>query len=91
MNRKFNKEQIISDITDILKNKLKVDENAIFPESSFHIEMEMDSLEIAEIFFYTEDHFTITFLSTDEEKINNFQQLVDMTEKYLIKHDSYIY
>lgn len=87
---KFTKQQVTDQVKEILKKKSNVDDESLFPESVFHIDMELDSLEIAEVFFYVEDHFAVTFKSYDEEKVNNLQQLIDLVITYLAKENEMV-
>ncbi len=70
-------------VTEIVVNKLGVEDSQVTPEASFTKDLGADSLDTVELIMEFEKEFDITIEDSDAEKIQTVGDVVDYLNKQL--------
>ena len=68
-------------VTDIIVDKLGVEESQVTPEASFTADLNADSLDTVELIMEFEKEFGISIPDDDTSKIKCVQDVIDYIEK----------
>ena len=68
-------------VTNIIVDKLSVDESRVVPEASFLDDLGADSLDTVELIMEFEEEFDLEIPDEDAEKITTVQAAVDYIEQ----------
>ena len=68
-------------VTDIIVDKLGVEESQVTPEASFTADLNADSLDTVELIMEFEKEFGISIPDEDTSKINTVQDVIAYIEK----------
>lgn len=71
---------VAAKVTEIIKDKLGVDESSITPEASFTTDLGADSLDIVELVMQFEQAFKIQIPDEDAEKIGTVGDAISYLE-----------
>jgi acyl carrier protein len=70
-------------VTEIIVNKLGVEESQITPEASFTKDLGADSLDSVELIMEFENEFDVSFEESDQEKIQTVGDVLTLLEAKL--------
>ncbi len=70
-------------ITEIIVNKLGVEESQVTPEASFTKDLGADSLDSVEMVMDFEAEFDVDFEESDQERIKTVQNVIDLLNEKL--------
>lgn len=70
-------------VTEIIVNKLGVEESQITPEASFTKDLGADSLDSVELIMEFENEFDVSFEESDQEKIQTVGDVLALLEAKL--------
>ncbi len=70
-------------ITEIIVNKLGVEESQVTPEASFTKDLGADSLDSVEMVMDFEAEFDVDFEEADQERIKTVQDVIDLLNEKL--------
>jgi acyl carrier protein len=70
-------------VTEIIVNKLGVEESQITPEASFTKDLGADSLDSVELIMEFENEFDVSFDESDQEKIQTVGDVLTLLEAKL--------
>ncbi|MEI6090872.1 MAG: acyl carrier protein [bacterium] len=70
-------------VTEIIVNKLGVEESQITPEASFTKDLGADSLDSVELIMEFENKFDVSFEESDQEKIQTVGDVLTLLEAKL--------
>lgn len=70
-------------ITEIIVNKLGVEESQVTPEASFVKDLGADSLDSVEMVLDFENEFDVSFEEEDQERIKTVQNVIDLLNEKL--------
>jgi len=70
-------------ITEIIVNKLGVEESQITPEASFTKDLGADSLDSVELVMEFETAFDVSFEDSDQERIQTVGDVIKLLEEKL--------
>jgi acyl carrier protein len=70
-------------VTEIIVNKLGVEESQITPEASFTKDLGADSLDSVELIMEFENEFDVSFDESDQEKIQTVGDVLTLLESKL--------
>ena len=68
-------------VTDIIVDKLGVEESQVTPEASFTADLNADSLDTVELIMEFEKEFGISIPDEDTQKINCVNDVIEYIEK----------
>ena len=68
-------------VTDIIVDKLGVEESQVTPEASFTADLNADSLDTVELIMEFEKEFGISIPDEDTQKINCVKDVIEYIEK----------
>ena len=72
-------DEILSKVTEIIVDKLNVDEKSVTLESSFTNDLGADSLDIVELIMGIEEEFDIEIPDEDAEKLTSVGEAMNYT------------
>lgn len=70
-------------VTEIIVNKLGVEESQVTPEASFTKDLGADSLDSVELIMEFENEFDVSFEESDQEKIQTVGDVLTLLEAKL--------
>lgn len=76
-------ENLQAKVTEIIVNKLGVEESQVTPEASFTKDLGADSLDSVEIVMDFEGEFDVEFEEADQEKIETVGDVIKLLEEKL--------
>jgi acyl carrier protein len=68
-------------VTDIIVDKLGVEESQVTPEASFTADLNTDSLDTVELIMEFEKEFGVSIPDEDTQKINCVKDVIEYIEK----------
>jgi acyl carrier protein len=68
-------------VTDIIVDKLGVEESQVTPEASFTADLNADSLDTVELIMEFEKEFGVSIPDEDTQKINCVKDVIEYIEK----------
>lgn len=68
-------------IKSILAEKLGMEENTLSPETSFHDDLGIDSLDLVEVIWEVEKKFKITIPDEELERMRSIADLTDYVDQ----------
>ena len=74
---------VLGKITEIIVNKLGVEESQVTPEASFTKDLGADSLDSVEMVMDFESEFDVDFEESDQERIKTVQDVIDLLNEKL--------
>ena len=73
--------EIQKKVTDIIVDKLGVEESQVTLDASFTADLNADSLDTVELIMEFEKEFGVSIPDEDTQKINTVQDVIDYIEK----------